>query len=958
MLLRIVLSGCLSVFSIGLATADLAAAPQIGNLSLRGLQIGSTTTLAIDGTELGPEARLLLDLPVAKAELKPGGTANRVEFDVSLDAQVAPGIYLLRVASPSGISNAVLVGVDGLAQAPFVPELPQRPVALSGALAGSTVLTTGFAGKKGERVVVEVESRRLGAGLNPLLHLYDARHVQLAWSQGVATIAGDARIDVVLPADGHYTVELHDALFRGADPGLFRLKIGDLKYAGLVYPLAVTRGAAGALTFLASNLPAELRATLPAAAAEDIGTGPAPWPAGAAQVSGSRPKLIFSPAREIVEAPPGDKLQEITAAPVGINGRLSAKGEQDRYRIAVSPGQQLRFDVLASRAGSPLDGVLTISNEQGGQIAFSDDRPGTSDPGLDLTAPADAKALIVSLSDLEGRGGADFVYRIAVMPIGQPDFSVSASEDRWLVPQGGALVIRVKAERSGYQGPIRIGLHPQPAGLVAAGFEIPAGATEALLSLAAPGIEPSQVVGHLVARSTDPQVPLEHPLIVADSPALKFQPWLQSEVGLAITPAGPLAAGWDDFSPDTKLTLGATLPVHLRISRAAGVMGAVRIVLLTSQPMPKKTIKENNQDKVVDDVERSLRLQAPVLIAAGQPEAAAQILVPGDLATGEYDLAIKAELLSADEKNVVATAFAPARRLVTLSPVALELAGPAQGEGRAGAGTSGKFTGKIIRQPGVTAAVTVTLVGLPAGVAAPSVLVPPDKNDFELPLVFAFGTAAGDVAGVRLAATSPLDPQDAAKLLRTNEIPVALKIVAGEKPAAEPPLLVFEDQPEFVANLNSGAGQASLEANDKFSGAAAIRITPDQKYNEALPGLGVKIRENPGAGEFRYLQFAWRKMGGQSVCLQLNHDGQWGPAAGSAAKFRYHAGPGPECYQGSVAVSPTLPTGFTLVTRDLFADFGAFTLTGLALSPVDGEFAVYDHIYLGKSPADFDLVKP
>jgi hypothetical protein len=46
-----------------------------------------------------------------------------------------------------------------------------------------------------------------------------------------------------------------------------------------------------------------------------------------------------------------------------------------------------------------------------------------------------------------------------------------------------------------------------------------------------------------------------------------------------------------------------------------------------------------------------------------------------------------------------------------------------------------------------------------------------------------------------------------------------------------------------------------------------------------------------------------------------------------------------------------------VVTRDLFADFGEFTFTGLALSPVDGELALFDHIYLGASSADFDKLK-
>jgi hypothetical protein len=184
-------------------------------------------------------------------------------------------------------------------------------------------------------------------------------------------------------------------------------------------------------------------------------------------------------------------------------------------------------------------------------------------------------------------------------------------------------------------------------------------------------------------------------------------------------------------------------------------------------------------------------------------------------------------------------------------------------------------------------------------------------------------------------------------------------VVPGDKPTAEAPREIFEDDEKFVALLTMGGGAATLDG-DKHSGKSSLKVTPDQKFNDALPNLGLKIREKPGPGEFRYLRFAWKKKGGAAICLQLNHDGTWGPGGSGkeGAKFRYHAGPAGECYGASLAVSDKLPDGFVVVTRDLFDDFGEFTLSGLAFSSVDGEYALFDHLYLARSPGDFEMAKP
>ena len=129
-------------------------------------------------------------------------------------------------------------------------------------------------------------------------------------------------------------------------------------------------------------------------------------------------------------------MQELTAAPMAVNGRLTTPGEEDQFVLPVTPGSKLRFDVRARRAGSPLDGVLTIRSVDGKQLASNDDRPATSDPGLDFTVPAGTDKIHVALTDLQKRGGNTFVYRVSVRDLGRPDFQLALSTDRVNIPAG------------------------------------------------------------------------------------------------------------------------------------------------------------------------------------------------------------------------------------------------------------------------------------------------------------------------------------------------------------------------------------------------------------------------------------------------------------------------------------------------------------------------------------------
>ena len=260
--------------------------------------------------------------------------------------------------------------------------------------------------------------------------------------------------------------------------------------------------------------------------------------------------------------------------------------------------------------------------------------------------------------------------------------------------------------------------------------------------------------------------------------------------------------------------------------------------------------------------------------------------------------------------------------------------------------------GKIVRSGGFDKPVTLTLTGLPADLPAPSVTVAGNRSEFALPVSFPYESKLGPLAGVKLVATGTGESN---AVVKSNAVPIEVEVVAGEPPPPAPALFrVFEDEPGFPAILHEGGGKISLETADRYAGTAALRIAGDQRFRAKMPGWGFTIAEKPGPGQFRYLRFAWRKQGGNNIALQLNANNKWGPLRGQKGPaFRYEAGPAANSFNAAaIRIDTRLPEDWVMVTRDLFADFGSFKLTGLAFTPGVGGYGLFDHVYLARTLDD------
>lgn len=162
-------------------------------------------------------------------------------------------------------------------------------------------------------------------------------------------------------------------------------------------------------------------------------------------------------------------------------------------------------------------------------------------------------------------------------------------------------------------------------------------------------------------------------------------------------------------------------------------------------------------------------------------------------------------------------------------------------------------------------------------------------------------------------------------------------------------LMLLDDNRQLVTALNEGAGTAEFVSDDQHVGRFSLRVTPPQRYSRRIPGWEFPIRERPGPGEYRFLRFAWKTENAHGIMLEIAADGNW-PPAGEPVR-RFHAGRNTTNWQ-SVEVAPAPPREWTVVTRDLWKEFGDFTLTGIAPTAL-GDAVLFDAMELLQTmPAD------
>ena len=142
------------------------------------------------------------------------------------------------------------------------------------------------------------------------------------------------------------------------------------------------------------------------------------------------------------------------------------------------------------------------------------------------------------------------------------------------------------AERRGYNGIIHLSLPNLAENIATVNTEIPAGTTDALLTLEAVTFnEKSQKIVEIIGEGQVDQKVIRRVALRPESVQTHEQPWLRGELAYCVTDPSLLVLDWRKGDPGN-LALGTRYVARISPFRPPHT-GLIRLTLMTSQILPK-----------------------------------------------------------------------------------------------------------------------------------------------------------------------------------------------------------------------------------------------------------------------------------------------------------------------------------------------------------------------------------
>jgi len=465
---------------------------------------------------------------------------ERVELKITIDKNVRPGIYDLRLITKDGLSNRLFFEVGQLSEykekknstIPFVGPLP---IEINGQIFPGEKDNYRFHAKKGQTIVCAVKARVLvpyiadavPGWFQPVLTLFNENGKEIAFNDDFQNQPDPVLVHQIKET-GNYTLQIHDAIFRGRSDFVYRISLGEIPYLYSVFPLGGQVGKTVKFKLNGINLKEkEYTIRLP-----DRGEKVRIYGVGEDEILSNSKPLQVSKLQEITELDNNGsfKQAEKIRIPTIINGKIKHKDDTDWFQFEAKKGERLSFKINGRRLQSPIDAQLALYDTQKRQLAISDDYIDQSD-GMAIHH-ADPLLIhrfqrqgiyFIRLLDIQGKGGKDYNYRLIVQKP-QPDFELRIEPSNLMLPKGGSAAFKVHALRkAGFSGDINLAFSEIPEGFLYKKRTIKKGQKYVQMTISAPGkVQPGPVNLAIEGTSTQNGVVVQRKALPAEEKMQAF----------------------------------------------------------------------------------------------------------------------------------------------------------------------------------------------------------------------------------------------------------------------------------------------------------------------------------------------------------------------------------------------------------------------------------------------------
>ncbi len=460
------------------------------------------TMMTFDRSKIQPNAQIE-ELAVIQMEIDPDAPIGKRE---------------LRLQLRQGMTNAVVFMVgdlnekheyepndpqDPIAKWGFLPDPDplQIPVTVNGQIMPGDVDCFNFNAKAGQQIVIDVDAREIVPFLADAVPGWFQAVVRILDSDGnEVAYADDFQFDpdpVMLfepTADGVYTLEIRDSIYRGRQDFVYRVTMSQRPYVTGIYPLGVKHGTTQKVKLSGWNLDKKEAQISAISQSSDVQTS--------AFMNGgvlTNPiTFAVSDMDAMLETEPNNRIEQAQTVDLThiIDGRIESENDKDVFGFNAKKGQKVVAEINARRLRSPLDSLVQILDASGKVLAWNDDavdkvghlhrdmglQTHHADSYLIFEAPADG-VYYARVSDTRGHGGDAFAYRLRLSQP-RPEFQVITTPSVISQRAGSMLMDVFVLRRDGFDGSIELFLDEGADDFALEGAIIPAGVDHVRMTMA------------------------------------------------------------------------------------------------------------------------------------------------------------------------------------------------------------------------------------------------------------------------------------------------------------------------------------------------------------------------------------------------------------------------------------------------------------------------------------------